>query len=210
MPATVTARFTAELPLLDRGLRGPDRLNELHRRAERLGRQRGTCLAARPAASMAAWPLDGHGDGDLLLVRLGHRDAMVEAAVNHRPDPGRKQQQRHEAKTEDRPPRRAEQQQESVKQAAIVRHVHVASAPKQPGQLPVVVQASRLQLFEAGVPPAPFEAGVPPAPFEAGGTPAPQAKNGGGEWESNPPGTLASPSLVLKTRGVTRRQSPPL
>ncbi len=26
----------------------------------------------------------------------------------------------------------------------------------------------------------------------------------GGEWESNPPGTLLSPTLVLKTRGATR------
>ena len=34
-------------------------------------------------------------------------------------------------------------------------------------------------------------------------------ENGGGEWESNPPGTLAGPTLILKTRGVTRRQSPP-
>lgn len=31
----------------------------------------------------------------------------------------------------------------------------------------------------------------------------------GSEWESNPPRTLASPTLVLKTRGTTRRQSPP-
>ena len=37
----------------------------------------------------------------------------------------------------------------------------------------------------------------------------PAAQNGGGEWESNPPGTLASPTLVLKTRGTTRYQSPP-
>ena len=33
--------------------------------------------------------------------------------------------------------------------------------------------------------------------------------NGGGEWESNPPGTLANPTLVLKTSGTTRNQSPP-
>ena len=29
-------------------------------------------------------------------------------------------------------------------------------------------------------------------------------ENGGGEWESNPPGTLLSPTLVLKTRSATR------
>jgi hypothetical protein len=34
-------------------------------------------------------------------------------------------------------------------------------------------------------------------------------RNGGGEWESNPPETLTNLTLVLKTRGTTRNQSPP-
>jgi hypothetical protein len=42
------------------------------------------------------------------------------------------------------------------------------------------------------------------------GTARPATSIGGGEWESDPPGTHSSPTLVLKTRDGTSRQSPPL
>jgi hypothetical protein len=42
-----------------------------------------------------------------------------------------------------------------------------------------------------------------PTPWSARSPPADESVGGGG-WESNPPGTLLSPTLVLKTRSATR------